>query len=92
MEAKPDAAREVIDKMKRAELPSEATMGAYLALGNMRTPQAKAALEGSDDPFLSIRHNPYVATTSHAGEVVNAWTPADDCASIDLTVHAKTSE
>lgn len=46
LEAKPDAAREVIDKMKRGELPAEATMGVYIALGNTRTPQAKAALRG----------------------------------------------
>ncbi len=46
LEAKPDAAAELIDKMKRREMPSEATMGAYIALGNTRTPQAKDALEG----------------------------------------------
>ncbi|QDG49337.1 hypothetical protein FIV42_00875 [Persicimonas caeni] len=46
LEAKPEAANAVIDKMKRGELPAEATMGAYIALGNARTPQAKAALEG----------------------------------------------
>jgi hypothetical protein len=32
--------------MKRIELPAEATMGVYIALGNARTPQALAALEG----------------------------------------------
>jgi hypothetical protein len=46
LEAKPDAASTVIDKMKRGEFPAEATMGVYIALGNTRTPQAKAALGG----------------------------------------------
>ncbi len=46
LEAKPDAAQKVVDKMKRGEIPAQAAMGAYIALGKTRTPQAKAALEG----------------------------------------------
>lgn len=46
LEARPDAVDEVIERMKRAELPAEATMGVYIAIGNTRTPQALRALEG----------------------------------------------
>lgn len=46
LEARPDAAEELIERMKRRALPSEATMGAYIALGNARTPEARRALEG----------------------------------------------
>ncbi len=46
LEAKPEAAQEVIEKLKRREMPAEATMGAYIALGNAHTPEAKSALEG----------------------------------------------
>ncbi len=46
LEAKPEAAKELVDKMRRGDVPPEATMGMYVALGNAHTPQAKAALEG----------------------------------------------
>lgn len=47
---------------------------------------------GSDQTFLSNAHNRYAPTTTEAGELVNLWVPADDCASIDLGVHAQTSD
>jgi hypothetical protein len=45
-----------------------------------------------DEPFLSTTYNPYAPTTEAGSEVVNAWIPDEDCASIDVAVHAKTSE
>lgn len=47
---------------------------------------------GSDQTFESTAYNPYVATTDYAGDVVNAWTAADDCASLDADIHSKTSD
>jgi hypothetical protein len=47
---------------------------------------------GGDELFVSIAHNPHAPTTTVAGELVNEWVAADDCASIDVAVHAQTSE
>ena len=46
LEANPGGAGALVDKLKSGEMPNEATMGAYIALGNARTPQAKQALMG----------------------------------------------
>jgi hypothetical protein len=46
LEARPEATEAVVNQLKRVELPAEATMGVYIALGNARTDQAKEALEG----------------------------------------------
>ena len=46
LEAKPEKAAEVVGMLQDAELPAEATLSAYMALGNARTPEAKQALEG----------------------------------------------
>lgn len=45
-----------------------------------------------EETFPTTGHNRYAPTTTAAGEIVNLWAPADDCASIDASVHAKTSE
>ena len=46
----------------------------------------------TDELFLSITYNPFAPTTTAAGEVVNVWVPEDDCASLDVSVHAQTGE
>lgn len=46
LEAKPEYAQELIERMKRGEIPGEATMGVYIALGNAETGEAREALEG----------------------------------------------
>jgi hypothetical protein len=46
----------------------------------------------SDELFGVVRHNPFAPTTSVNGEIVNFWEPGDDCGSLDVAVHAKTSE
>ncbi len=45
-----------------------------------------------DEPFVAIMYNPYVTTTERDGDVVNEWTPAADCDSLDAAVHSKTSD
>lgn len=44
LEAHPDAAGEVLQKVKAGEIPAEATAGVYVALGRARTEEAKAVL------------------------------------------------
>lgn len=46
---------------------------------------------GSGELFMTIDYNPYVPKTEWQGEFVNVWTPADDCASLDLSIHAQTT-
>jgi hypothetical protein len=46
LEARPEAAAAIVNRVKRAELPQEAVMGAFIALGNARTEEAKDALDG----------------------------------------------
>ena len=46
LEARPEQAQAVVDKLYQAQVPAEATMGVYLALGQARTPEAREALEG----------------------------------------------
>lgn len=66
---------------------------ACLAPDQFGTYHYELALETEgDEPFLSITYNPFAPTTETGGAVVNAWVPGDDCASIDVMVHAKTSE
>ncbi len=52
----------------------------------------EVALKTGGDPFMSVAHSPYVPTTNQAGDVVNTWATADDCASIDTSVYAQTSD
>jgi hypothetical protein len=42
--------------------------------------------------FPAVEHNPVAPTAEWRGEIVNAWLPGDDCASIDVAVHAETAE
>lgn len=47
---------------------------------------------GAGDPFLSTAYNPYAPTAPVNGQLVNAWIPGDDCAAVDVAVHAQISE
>lgn len=55
LEARPEMVQVVADKIIRDEIPAQATMGAFIALGNTRNPEAKQALE-------SIVHDPSIAS------------------------------
>lgn len=46
LEARPEMAEEFVDKLRHQELPAEATMGVYIALGNARTDESRKALVG----------------------------------------------
>ncbi len=46
LEARPEAASELVTKLKNDEMPAQARMATYMALGNAHTPEAKEALEG----------------------------------------------
>lgn len=43
-------------------------------------------------PLQFVRFSEALTPATAAGEVVNAWFPEDDCASLDVTVHARISE
>lgn len=46
LEARPEVAEELVEKLRRQALPAEATMGVYIALGNARTDESREALVG----------------------------------------------
>lgn len=47
---------------------------------------------GGNEPFLSTAYNPYAPTAPVNGQIVNAWIPGQDCAAVDVSVHAQVSE
>lgn len=54
MEARPEMAQVVADRIIANEIPAQATMGAFIALGNTRNAEARQALE-------AIVHDPSIA-------------------------------
>ncbi len=46
LEAHPEKTETIVKKLKRRQIPADATMGVYIAMGNTPTTQAKDALDG----------------------------------------------
>lgn len=45
-----------------------------------------------DELYIATRHNPFVSFEESTAGTVNLWSPAEDCASLDASIHSKTSE
>lgn len=46
LEVHPEATEDLVNRMKTHDVPAEATMTVYIAMGNARTPEARKSLEG----------------------------------------------
>lgn len=54
LEARPDQTSVIAARLIQDQIPSQATMATFIALGNARTPEARAALEGiMRDPAIA---------------------------------------